>query len=421
MKVLIIGGGGREHAIAWKIAQSPKVEEVFIAPGNAGTEKEQKIQNIAITDIKLLIAFAKNKKIDLTIVGPEVPLSKGIVDSFRKYNLKVFGPTKLAAQLESSKDFSKLFMRQNKIPTAEFETFTDINLAHDYVNQKGAPIVIKADGLAAGKGVVVATSLEEAHKAIDSMLSQNLFGTAGARIIIEEFLEGEEASFIVICDGKSVLPLASSQDHKRLLNYDLGPNTGGMGAYSPAPIVTKEVHKKIMTQVITPTIQGMKKNGIEFTGFLYAGIMIDKDSKIKTLEFNCRMGDPETQPILFRMKSDLFTILYAAANQELAGETIEWESGSALTVVMAAKDYPAEPVLGDKIIISNSSDMDSYIFHAGTALKNNNLITSGGRVLGVTAKGSTLEIAHKNAYNLLNKIKFNGAQYRSDIGQKALK
>jgi len=421
MKVLIIGGGGREHAIAWKIAQSPKVEEVFIAPGNAGTEKEQKIQNIAITDIKLLIAFAKNKKIDLTIVGPEVPLSKGIVDSFRKYNLKVFGPTKLAAQLESSKDFSKLFMRQNKIPTAEFETFTDINLAHDYVNQKGAPIVIKADGLAAGKGVVVATSLEEAHKAIDSMLSQNLFGTAGARIIIEEFLEGEEASFIVICDGKSVLPLASSQDHKRLLNYDLGPNTGGMGAYSPAPIVTKEVHKKIMTQVITPTIQGMKKNGVEFTGFLYAGIMIDKDSKIKTLEFNCRMGDPETQPILFRMKSDLFTILYAAANQELAGETIEWESGSALTVVMAAKDYPAEPVLGDKIIISNSSDMDSYIFHAGTALKNNNLITSGGRVLGVTAKGSTLEIAHKNAYNLLNKIKFNGAQYRSDIGQKALK
>jgi len=421
MKVLIIGGGGREHAIAWKIAQSLKVEEVFIAPGNAGTEEEQKIQNIAITDIKLLIAFAKNKKIDLTIVGPEVPLSKGIVDSFRKNNLKVFGPTKLAAQLESSKDFSKLFMRQNKIPTAEFETFTDINLAHAYVKQKGAPIVIKADGLAAGKGVVVATSLEEAHKAIDSMLSQNLFGTAGARIIIEELLEGEEASFIVICDGKTILPLASSQDHKRLLNSDLGPNTGGMGAYSPAAIVTKEVHKKIMDQVITPTIQGMKKNGIEFTGFLYAGIMIDKDNKIKTLEFNCRMGDPETQPILFRMKSDLFTILYAAANQELAGEKIEWESGSALTVVMAAKDYPAEPVLGDKIIIPNSSDMDSYIFHAGTELKNNNLITSGGRVLGVTAKGSTLEIAHKNAYNLLKKIKFNGAQYRSDIGQKALK
>ena len=312
-------------------------------------------------------------------------------------------------------------MRQNKIPTAEFATFTDINLAHAYVNKKGAPIVIKADGLAAGKGVVVATSIEEAHKAIDSMLSQNLFGTAGARIIIEEFLEGEEASFIVICDGKSVLPLASSQDHKRLLNSDLGPNTGGMGAYSPAPIVTKEVHKKIMDQVITPTIQGMKKNGIEFTGFLYAGIMIDKDSKIKTLEFNCRMGDPETQPILFRMKSDLFTILYAAANQELAGETIEWENGSALTVVMAAKDYPAEPVLGDEIIISNSSDKDSFIFHAGTVLKNNNLITSGGRVLGVTAKGSTLKIAHKNAYNLLKKIKFNGAQYRSDIGQKALK
>ena len=421
MKVLIIGGGGREHAIAWKITQSPKVEEVFIAPGNAGTEKNQKIQNIDITDIKLLIAFAKNKKIDLTIVGPEVPLSKGIVDSFRKNNLKIFGPTKLAAQLESSKDFSKLFMRQNKIPTAEFATFTDINLAHAYVNKKGAPIVIKADGLAAGKGVVVATSIEEAHKAIDSMLSQNLFGTAGATIIIEEFLEGEEASFIVICDGKSVLPLASSQDHKRLLNSDLGPNTGGMGAYSPAPIVTKEVHKKIMDQVITPTIQGMKKNGIEFTGFLYAGIMIDKDSKIKTLEFNCRMGDPETQPILFRMKSDLFTILYAAANQELAGETIEWESGSALTVVMAAKDYPAEPVLGDEIIISNSSDKDSFIFHAGTVLKNNNLITSGGRVLGVTAKGSTLKIAHKNAYNLLKKIKFNGAQYRSDIGQKALK
>ena len=420
MKVLIIGSGGREHAIAWKIAQSREVKEIFIAPGNAGTEKDKTIKNIAITDIKLLINFAKEKKIDLTIVGPEVPLSKGIVDSFRKNNLKVFGPTKAAAQLESSKDFSKSFMRQYKIPTADFKTFTDINLAHDYVVKKGVPIVIKADGLAAGKGVVVATSINEAHKAIDSMLSQKFFGMAGARIIIEEFLEGEEASFIVICDGKSILPLASSQDHKRLLNSDLGPNTGGMGAYSPAPIVTNEIHEKIMDQVITPTIQGMKKNGIEFTGFLYAGIMIDKDSKIKTLEFNCRMGDPETQPILFRMKSDLFTILYAAANQKLSEEKIEWEKGSAITVVMAAKDYPIKPILGDEIIISDLNNKDSYVFHAGTALKNNNLITSGGRVLGVTAKGSTLKIAHENVYNLLKKIKFNGAQYRSDIGQKAL-
>jgi phosphoribosylamine--glycine ligase len=421
MKALIIGGGGREHAIAWKISQSPLVKKVFIAPGNGGTENDQKITNINILEIKLLIEFAKKEKIDLTIIGPEIPLAKGIVDRFRENNLKVFGPTQVAAQLESSKNFSKLFMKKHNIPTAEFKAFTDINLAHKYIDKKRAPIVIKADGLAAGKGVVVALSSEEAHKAVELMLSENLFGDAGARIIIEDFLEGEEVSFIVICDGKTVIPLASSQDHKRLLDNDLGPNTGGMGAYSPAPIVDKEIHKKIMNQVIMPTISGLKSDGIEFTGFLYAGIIIDSQKNIKTLEFNCRMGDPETQPILFRMKSDFFEILLDASNKKLHNKVIEWENCSAITVVIAAKNYPLKPRLEDKIDLSDYKSKDSYIFHAGTTLKQGAILTSGGRVLGVTAKGTNLKVAYENVYNHVNQIKFYGAQYRKDIGKKALK
>jgi phosphoribosylamine--glycine ligase len=342
MKVLIIGNGGREHALAWKIEQSPLVKKVFIAPGNGGTALDKKLENIDIAsnDIDQLVLFAKKEAIDLTIIGPEVPLSNGIVDIFIENNLKVFGPKKLAAQLESSKDFSKLFMKRHMIPTAKYKTFTSIEDAHKYIKQEGAPIVIKADGLAAGKGVVVAMTIDDAIAAADSMLEDNLFGDAGARVIIEEFLSGEEVSFIVISDGNSILPLESSQDHKRLLNFDLGPNTGGMGAYSPAPIVTPKLHQKIMNEVIIPTIEGMKSDGIEFTGFLYAGLMIDNNNQIKTLEFNCRMGDPETQPILFRLKSDLFEILLAAANKKIENYKADWEEGSAITVVIAAKDYP---------------------------------------------------------------------------------
>jgi len=366
MNALIIGNGGREHALAWKISQSPLVKKIYVAPGNAGTELDSLLENINITDTDLLIKFAKDKNIDLTIVGPEVPLSNGIVNKFRENDLYIFGPTSEAAQLESSKDFSKKFMKKHSIPTAEFATFTNVKLAHEYINQKGSPIVIKADGLAAGKGVIVAMTNEEAHNAIDSMLSDNQFGDAGARIVIEEFLKGEEASFIVICDGVTVLPLASSQDHKRLLDNDLGPNTGGMGAYSPAPIVTPEIHNKIMNDVIYPTIEGMKKDGIKFTGFLYAGLMIDKKNQIKTLEFNCRMGDPETQPILFRLKGDLFKILFDATQSRLNEHNIEWENNSAITIVMAAKNYPNQPRINDEIIGLDSMNQDTYVFHAGT-------------------------------------------------------
>jgi phosphoribosylamine--glycine ligase len=421
MNALIIGNGGREHALAWKISQSPLVNKIYVAPGNAGTELDSIIENINITDIDLLIEFAINKNIDLTIVGPEVPLSKGIVNKFIENDLYIFGPTFQAAQLESSKDFSKKFMKKHGIPTADYATFTDAKLAHNYIEQKGSPIVIKADGLAAGKGVVVAMTDEEAHNAINLMLSDNQFGDAGARIVIEEFLQGEEASFIVICDGKTVLPLASSQDHKRLFDNDMGPNTGGMGAYSPAPIVTPEIHNKIMSEVILPTIAGMKKDGIKFTGFLYAGLMIDKRNKIKTLEFNCRMGDPETQPILFRLKSDLFKILYDASMSKLEGHNIKWENNSAITIVMAAKNYPNQPRINDEIIGLNSTNQDTYVFHAGTTLINSKILTSGGRVLGITAKGKTLEEAKNKAYQLTNNIYFDGAQYRNDIGKKAFK
>ena len=422
MKALIIGNGGREHALAWKIEQSPLVKKVFVAPGNGGTDLEEKIENINIgtNDIDQLVLFAKKEKIDLTIIGPEVPLSKGIVDTFIENKLKVFGPKKLAAQLESSKDFAKSFMERHKIPTAKYKTFTNIKDAHKYINEEGAPIVVKADGLASGKGVVVAMTIEEALIAVDSMLEDNLFGDAGARVVIEEFLTGEEVSFIVICDGNSILPLASSQDHKRLLDLDLGPNTGGMGAYSPAPIVTPELHRKIMSEVIEPTTEGMKKDGIEFSGFLYAGLMIDKDNNIKTLEFNCRMGDPETQPILFRLKSDLFEILLAAANKDIKNYEAKWEVGSAITVVIAADNYPNQPKINDEILNYNNNNKDAYIFHAGTILKNKRIYTAGGRVLGVTAKGDSLKNAQEMAYALVKKIEFNGMQYRADIGNKAL-
>ena len=420
MKVLIIGGGGREHALAWKISQSPVVKKIYVAPGNGGTALDNNIENIDITDVQELISFSIKQKIDLTVVGPEAPLAIGIVDAFRKNNLAIFGPTKAAAQLESSKEFSKIFMARHNIPTAKFATFKDTNSAHDYLQNNPAPIVIKADGLASGKGVVVAMTDEEAHEAVDSMLSEKIYGSAGTKIIIEEFLEGEEASFIVICDGSTILPLDSSQDHKRLLDNDAGPNTGGMGAYSPAPLVTDEVNKKIMDQVIIPTIEGMKQEGIEFSGFLYAGIIVDPYKNIKTLEFNCRMGDPETQPLLFRMQSDLFTVLFKAAKQELEGVEINWDNEHAITIVMATKDYPTKPILGDEINLPEMQNEDTFIFHAGTSLESNKLMTSGGRVLGITAKGKTLEIAKNKAYDILRKVEFDGAQFRTDIGKKAL-
>jgi len=422
MKALIIGNGGREHALAWKIEQSPLVNKIYVAPGNGGTASEKKIENvdININDHNQLVLFAKKEEVDLTIIGPEVPLSKGIVDIFLKNKLKVFGPKMEAAQLESSKDFAKSFMERHNIPTAKYKTFTNSKDAKAYIDKKGIPIVIKADGLAAGKGVVVAMSMKEALSSVDSMLEDNLFGDAGARVVIEEYLSGEEVSFIVICDGNSILPLASSQDHKRLLDSDLGPNTGGMGAYSPAPIVTPELHKRIMNEIIEPTINGMKKDGIEFTGFLYAGLMIDKDNNIKTLEFNCRMGDPETQPILFRLKSDLFEILLAATNKNIKNYNTEWDNDSAITVVCASENYPNQPKINDEIFIPNHND-HSYIFHAGTVLKNNKIYTAGGRVLGVTSKGNSLKKAQERVYDLVNDIEFKGMQYRTDIGQKAIK
>ena len=421
MIALIIGSGGREHAIAWKIAQASNVKKVFVAPGNGGTASEtNKIENIPLSDFNELAEFAKNNNIDLTIVGPELPLSKGIVDLFKKHNLKIFGPSQQAAQLESSKDFAKSFMIKHGIPTAKYETFTDIILAHKHKEKNEVPIVIKADGLAAGKGVIIALTKDEAHQAIDSMLTQNKYGNAGARIVIEEFLDGEEASFIVICDGENVLPLASSQDHKRLRNNDQGPNTGGMGAYSPAPIVTKEIHEKIMNQIILPTIKGMKEDGIKFQGFLYAGVIIDKNNNIKTLEFNCRMGDPETQPILFRLKSNLFNILIAAESGNLSNIKADWDDGYAITIVMAAHNYPNKPRIDDQINNIDSSFNDCYTFHAGTKKIGNKIFTSGGRVLGITARAKSLEAAKNKAYKLTSTIEFSGMQYRDDIGQKAL-
>jgi phosphoribosylamine--glycine ligase len=427
MKVLVIGGGGREHALAWKLAQSPKVQAVYVAPGNGGTASDKRLENIAITDVKALREFAQTERIELTVVGPETPLAGGVVDEFRAHGLRIFGPTQAAAQLESSKAFSKAFMKRHNIPTAEYETFTDAQAAHDYVNAKGAPIVVKADGLAAGKGVVVAMSLAEAHEAIDFMLLDNKLGVShnagGARVVIEEFLQGEEASFIVMCDGKNVVPMATSQDHKRLLDADQGPNTGGMGAYSPAPIVTPQVHSRAMREIILPTIRGMEKDGIPFTGFLYAGLMIDAQGKPKTLEFNCRMGDPETQPIMMRLKSDLVEVMWAATDPKMqAFETLEleWDRRSAVGVVMAAHGYPMSPRKGDVITGLPVDTDDAVVFHAGTHKENGQVKTSGGRVLCVTALGGTLKLAQTAAYDAIKSIHFDGAQYRKDIGHRAL-
>lgn len=420
MKVLVIGNGGREHAMAWKLSQSNKVNSVFVAPGNGGTHLNPKFKNIDLVDINLLADFAIEEKIDLTVIGPELPLSKGIVDLFRSKHLNIFGPTQKAAQLESSKDFAKDFMYRHKIPTAKYKTFKIPDEAHRYIDEEGAPIVIKADGLASGKGVIVAMTLKEAHDAIDFMLVDNRFGDAGAKVVIEEFLEGEEASFMVICDGKTILPLATSQDHKRLLDHDMGPNTGGMGAYSPAPIVTDEIYSKVMKEIIYPTIHGMANDGIPFTGFLYAGLMITKKGEVKTLEYNCRMGDPETQPILMRLKSDFFEMLYKSSTGHLDSTEIEWDKRTALAVVLASAGYPEAPKLNDEIHIEDHVISDSYIFHAGTIFRDNKLLTSGGRVLAVTALGDSVKEAQSKAYETINTVKFNGAQYRKDIGFRAL-
>jgi len=421
MKILVVGGGGREHALAWKLAQSPKVQVVYVAPGNAGTALDKRMQNLPITQVKELAEFAQREKIDLTVVGPEAPLAAGIVDLFRAQGLRIFGPTQAAAQLEASKDFAKSFMQRHGIPTAEYQTFSDAAQAHAYVAHKGAPIVIKADGLAAGKGVVVAMTLAEAHAAIDAMLVDNKLGASGARVVIEECLVGEEASFIVMVDGKNILALATSQDHKRLLDHDEGPNTGGMGAYSPAPVVTPEIHAKAMNQIIKPTVAGMAQDGIPYTGFLYAGLMIDHDGNPKTLEFNCRLGDPETQPIMARVKSDLVPIFEAAIEGQLDQVEIEWDRRTALGVVMAAENYPGEPRKGDVIHGIPPENDDSVTFHAGTVLKQEQVLTQGGRVLCVVGLGESVKLAQKQAYAALDQIQFDGMQYRHDIGWRAIK
>lgn len=425
MKVLVVGGGGREHAMAWKLAQSPRVQQVFVAPGNGGTAKDPNLINVPITDGVLLRQWAIENNVGLTVVGPEGPLAAGIVDDFRAHGLRIFGPTQAAAQLESSKAFSKSFMARHDIPTAEFETFTDASSAHAYVDLKGAPIVVKADGLAAGKGVVVAMTLAEAHEAIDFMLLDNTLGVVhnvgGARVVIEEFLQGEEASFMVLCDGKNVAALATSQDHKRLLDGDQGPNTGGMGAYSPAPVVTAEVHARAMREVILPTIRGMEKDGINYTGFLYAGLMIDTQGRVKTLEFNCRMGDPETQPILMRLKTDLFEVLIAATSEGLEHQMLEWDRRVALGVVMAADGYPMNPRKGDVITGLPKDQDDAMVFHAGTAEQEGQIQTTGGRVLCVTALADSVRLAQQKAYQTASTISFEGMQMRTDIGFRALK
>lgn len=421
MKVLVIGSGGREHALAWKVTQNKEVSRVYVAPGNAGTATNPDMMNVPITKIDELVKFAQNEQIHLTIVGPEAPLSQGVVDAFRAAGLKIFGPIKAAAQLESSKDFAKAFMVRHNIPTAKYQTFSDVAQAHKYIDANGAPIVIKADGLAAGKGVVVAMTLDEAHHAVDAMLSDNKLGDAGARVVIEEFLTGEEASFMVMVDGKNILPLATSQDHKRLLDADQGPNTGGMGAYSPAPVVTPDIHAKAMREIIIPTVEGMAKDGIPYTGFLYAGLMISPKGEVKTLEFNCRMGDPETQPIMMRLKSDLVGLAEHAVNGTLNEATAEWDRRFALGVVMASANYPETPKLGDEITGLPNDLQDAYVFHAGTTLKDGKVTTSGGRVLCVTALGETVKFAQQQAYKIAQDIHFDGAQYRKDIGYRAIK
>jgi len=425
MKVLVVGGGGREHALAWKLSQSERIQQVYVAPGNGGTARDKHLVNVPITDISALRQWVIDNRIELTVVGPEAPLAAGIVDDFRAHGLRIFGPTQAAAQLESSKAFSKSFMQRHRIPTAEFETFTDATLAHAYVDRNGAPIVVKADGLAAGKGVVVAMSLQEAHEAIDFMLLDNTLGVAhnagGARVVIEEFLHGEEASFIVLCDGKNVVALATSQDHKRLQDGDQGPNTGGMGAYSPAPVVTAEVHARAMREVILPTIRGMEKDGIQYTGFLYAGLMIDPQGQLKTLEFNCRMGDPETQPIMMRLKTDLVDVMLAATSGGLDQVELEWDRRVAMGVVLAASGYPMHPRKGDVITGLPADHCEAMVFHAGTVNGAGQTVTSGGRVLCVTVLADSVRQAQQKAYEVTQGIYFDGMQYRRDIGFRAIK
>ncbi|HEX9398137.1 MAG TPA: phosphoribosylamine--glycine ligase [Burkholderiales bacterium] len=421
MKLLVIGNGGREHALAWKLTQSPKVQKVYVAPGNGGTATEAGVENIALTQLQDLISFSKKENIHCTVVGPEAPLAAGAVDAFREAGLRIFGPTRAAAQLESSKDFAKAFMARHGIPTARYASFERAAEAKAYVEREGAPIVIKADGLAAGKGVVVASSRAEALEAIDAMLTKRSFGAAGARVVIEEFLPGEEASFIVMCDGAHVLPLATSQDHKRLRDGDQGPNTGGMGAYSPAPVVTPEIHARVMREIILPAVQGMAKDGMPYTGFLYAGLMIDRAGNPRTLEFNCRLGDPETQPIIVRLKSDLLELVDHAIDGALDKAEAKWDRRAALGVVLAAAGYPGEPRKGDRIEGLPKPADDCRAFHAGTRLEGKSVVTSGGRVLCVTALGDSVKIARRRAYQAVDAIRFFGMQYRKDIGHRAVK
>ncbi|MEQ1517440.1 MAG: phosphoribosylamine--glycine ligase [Usitatibacteraceae bacterium] len=422
MKLLVIGSGGREHALAWRLTQNHKVQCVYVAPGNAGTAHEDGLVNVNLSDVAELLKFAQEEKIYLTVVGPEAPLAAGVVDAFQAVGLKIFGPTKRAAQLESSKDFAKQFMVRHKIPTAKYATFTDAVAARAYVEREGAPIVIKADGLAAGKGVVVAMTLSEALNAIDAMFasSQNANGSESARVVIEEFMEGEEASFICMCDGLHALPFASSQDHKRIFDGDTGPNTGGMGAYSPAPVVTPEVHLRVMREVIMPTLRGMAAEGAPFTGFLYAGLMIDAKGNPRVVEFNARMGDPETQPIMMRLKSDFLTLVEHAIAGTLDQTHPDWDRRAALGVVMAAGGYPDAPVKGDAITGLPVNSAEARVFHAGTAERDGAIVTNGGRVLCVTALGDTVKIARQRAYQLLEPIQFSGMQYRRDIGYRAI-
>ncbi|TLX47301.1 phosphoribosylamine--glycine ligase [Pseudoalteromonas phenolica] len=423
MNVLVIGSGGREHALAFKAAQNPSVRTVFVAPGNAGTALEPKLENVAIgvEDLDALVAFAKDNNVELTIVGPEAPLVIGVVDRFREEGLAIFGPTAAAAQLEGSKSFTKDFLARHDIPTAEYQTFEQIAPALAYLKEKGAPIVVKADGLAAGKGVIVAMTEAEAEEAIRDMLAGNAFGEAGSRVVIEEFLEGEEASFIVMVDGKNVLPFATSQDHKRAYNGDQGPNTGGMGAYSPAPVVTADIHERIMNEVINPTVEGMASEGAPYTGFLYAGLMITADGTPKVIEYNCRFGDPETQPIMLRLQSDLVELIQAANREELDQTEIKFDSRAAVGVVLAAKGYPGSYPKGDAISgLRVDYAEGEKVFHAGTKQDGENVVTAGGRVLCATALGHTVTEAQKRAYALVNEINWDGVEFRTDIAYRAI-
>ncbi|MCL4800189.1 MAG: phosphoribosylamine--glycine ligase [Burkholderiales bacterium] len=420
MKVLVLGNGGREHALAWKLARSPRVQKVFVAPGNAGTAREEGVENVALSGLEELAAFARREDVHLTVVGPEAPLAAGVVDLFRERGLRIFGPTRAAAQLESSKEFAKRFLVRHRIPTATYGCFSAPGDAHAYVEAQGAPIVVKADGLAAGKGVVVAATAAEAHAAIDAMLVEHSMGDAGARVVIEEFLAGEEASFIVLADGRSVLPFATSQDHKRLRDGDQGPNTGGMGAYSPAPVITPALHARVVREIILPTVRGMAADGIPYSGFLYAGLMIDAAGNPKVLEFNCRMGDPETQPIMLRLRSDLLELIDGALDGKLDRMEAEWDRRAALGVVLAAANYPEAPRKGDPIAGLAAQGEDVHVFHAGTALEDGKVVTAGGRVLCVTALGDSIRMARARAYQMVDAIRFDGMQYRTDIGHRAL-